>query len=88
MTDSDKYLSLLRHELFTRVKKFIVLVPMDCTVNVLQSQMEQHTFKCVNNWLNTNIYSYSETSGANVIKPFTAFFIMSNNTGVEKINNI
>jgi hypothetical protein len=26
-------------------------------------QMEQHTFKNVNNCLNTNIYSYLETSG-------------------------
>ncbi len=25
--------------------------------------MEQHTFKNVNNYLNTNIYSYSETPG-------------------------
>jgi hypothetical protein len=25
--------------------------------------MEQHAFKNVNNWLNTNIYSYLETSG-------------------------
>jgi len=25
--------------------------------------MEQRTLKIVNNWLNTNIYSYLETSG-------------------------
>jgi len=30
--------------------------------------MEQHTLKNVNNCLNTNIYSYLETSVANVIK--------------------
>ncbi len=33
--------------------------------------MEQHTFKSVNNYLNTNIYSYLETSGPNVINFFT-----------------
>ncbi len=28
--------------------------------------MEQHTFKNVNNCLNTNIYSYLETSGGEI----------------------
>jgi len=30
---------------------------------VWNTAMEQRTFKNVENWLNTNIYSYSETSG-------------------------
>ncbi len=34
--------------------------------------IEQRTLKNVNNSLNTNIYSYMETSGANVIKLFMA----------------
>jgi hypothetical protein len=34
--------------------------------------MEQHILRNVSNYLNTNIYSYIETSGANVIKLFTA----------------
>jgi hypothetical protein len=34
--------------------------------------MEQRTLKNVNNYLSTNIYSYLETSGTNVIKLFTA----------------
>jgi hypothetical protein len=25
--------------------------------------MEQHTLKNINNWMNTNIYSYLDTSG-------------------------
>jgi hypothetical protein len=33
--------------------------------------MEQHTSKIVNNYLNTNIYCYLETSVAHVIKAFT-----------------
>ncbi len=33
--------------------------------------MEQHTLKNVSNCLNTNIYSYLETSGVNVIKLFS-----------------
>ncbi len=32
-----------------------------CTVNLIT--MEQHSLKSVNNCLNTNIYSYLETSG-------------------------
>ncbi len=32
--------------------------------------MEERTFKNVYNCLNTNIYSYLETSGPNVIKLF------------------
>ena len=45
-----------------------------CTVeSPLVNEMEQHTLKNVNNCLNANIYSYLETSGANVIKlEFTA----------------
>ncbi len=35
-------------------------------------QMEQRTFKNVNNYLNANIYSYLETSGACIIKLITA----------------
>jgi hypothetical protein len=35
-------------------------------------KMEQHDLKFANNCLNTNIYSYLETSGACVIKLFTA----------------
>jgi hypothetical protein len=34
--------------------------------------MEQHALKNVNNFLNTNIYSYLETARANVIELFTA----------------
>ncbi len=34
--------------------------------------MEQHSLKNVNNCLNTSIYFYLETSGACVIKLFTA----------------
>ncbi len=33
--------------------------------------MKQHALKNVNYCLNTNIYTYLETSGANVIKLFT-----------------
>ncbi len=32
--------------------------------------MEQHTFKNVNNCLNTNIYSYLETSGGQSFNPY------------------
>jgi hypothetical protein len=34
--------------------------------------MEQSTLKIVNNCLNTNIYSYLETSGASTIELFMA----------------
>ncbi len=33
--------------------------------------MEQHAFKNVNNCLNTNIYSYLETSGGQSSNPFS-----------------
>jgi hypothetical protein len=36
------------------------------------STMEQHALKIVNKCLNTNFYSYLETSGACVIKLITA----------------
>jgi hypothetical protein len=39
--------------------------------NILTA-MEQYTLKNANNSLNTNIYSYLETSEADVIKLFTA----------------
>ncbi len=52
-------------------------------VVVLAYTMEQHTLKSVNNCLNTNIYSYLETSGClsfylylNVVRSF--------NTSVKK----
>jgi hypothetical protein len=32
--------------------------------------MEQHAYKNVNNCLNTNIYSYLETSGGQSSKPY------------------
>ncbi len=32
--------------------------------------MEQHTFKNVNNYLNTNIYSYLETYGGQSSNPY------------------
>ncbi len=32
--------------------------------------MEQHTLKNVNNFLNTNIYSYLETSGGQSSNPY------------------
>jgi len=35
----------------------------DDVVKGMINPMEQHTFKNVNNCLNTNIYSYLETSG-------------------------
>ena len=34
------------------------------------SEMEQHAFKNVNNCLNTNIYSYLETSGGQISNPY------------------
>jgi hypothetical protein len=33
-------------------------------------QMEQHSIKNVNNYLNTNIYSYEETSGGQSSNPY------------------
>jgi hypothetical protein len=33
------------------------------SIIVAMTPMEQHTFKNVNNFLNTNIYPYLETSG-------------------------
>ncbi len=45
---------------------------MPGTKILLVGPMEQHTFKNVNNCLYAKIYSYLETSGANVIKLFTA----------------
>jgi hypothetical protein len=44
--------------------------------------MEQHTFKNINNCLNTNIYSYLETSGgqsSNLYLNFVHFFNASVN---------
>jgi hypothetical protein len=38
----------------------------------LDHRMEQQALKSVKTCLNTNIYSYLETSGANVMKRFTA----------------
>jgi len=35
-----------------------------------QWPMEQHTFKNINNCLNTNIYSYLETSGGHSSNPY------------------
>ena len=32
--------------------------------------MEQHKLKNVNNWMNTNIYSYLETSGVQSSNPY------------------
>jgi len=34
------------------------------------SPMEQRTLKNVNNYLNTNIYSYLETSGGQISNPY------------------
>jgi hypothetical protein len=39
--------------------------------------MEQHAFKNVNNCLNTNIYSYSETSGCQSSNFYLKLFIFS-----------
>ncbi len=45
-----------------------------CAINESQPQlvssMEQHTFKNVSNCLNTNIYSYLETSGGQSSNPY------------------
>ena len=38
--------------------------------NEIDEIMEQHTFKNVNNCLNTNIYSYLETSGGQSSNPY------------------
>jgi len=45
--------------------------------------MEQHNIKNVNNCLNTNIYSYLETSGGQSFNPYlnVVHFL---NTGVDK----
>ncbi len=39
--------------------------------------MEQNALKNVKNFLNTNIYSFSETSGANAIKLLRKFFVVN-----------
>ncbi len=39
---------------------------------VITETMEQRTLKYVSNCLNTNIYSYLEASGANVIKQYSS----------------
>ncbi len=39
------------------------------SVNDLSGAMEQHTLKNINNCMNTNIYTYLETSGGQSSKP-------------------
>jgi len=39
--------------------------------------MEQRAFKIVNNGLNTNIYSYLETSGGQSYHPYLMLFIFN-----------
>ncbi len=39
----------------------------------IEVEMEQHTLKNVNNCLNTNIYSYLETSGGQSSNPYLNF---------------
>ncbi len=40
-------------------------------------RMEQHALKNVNNCLNTNIYSYLETSGGQISNPYLNFVLFS-----------
>ncbi len=57
-------LSNLRHSNLnvTTIKNVALLGNVEITVTK-PHKMEQHTLKIVNNCLNTNIYSYLETSG-------------------------
>jgi hypothetical protein len=48
----------------------IILETGDALTLMTQSIMEQHTFKNVNNCLNTNIYSYLGTSGSQSSNPY------------------
>jgi hypothetical protein len=45
--------------------------------HLAEKWMEQHAFKSVNNCLNTNIYSYLETSGGQVLIYVQMLFIFS-----------
>ncbi len=46
--------------------------------------MEQHALKNVNNWLNTNIYSYLETSGGQSSNPYLNVVHFLNTRGDQK----
>ncbi len=66
------YLTMLtyiqeKQSVFQCLKRDLLLTRVACTINILQSSMEQRTLKSVNNCLNTNIYSYLETSGGKVL---------------------
>ena len=54
---------------FELVSKTLILVFSNLNLNMKQL-MEQHTLKIVNNSLNTNIYSYLETSGGQSSNPY------------------
>jgi len=49
------------------VYKFL---PGACTIKLYITVMEQRAFKNVNKYLNTNIYSYLETSGGQSSNPY------------------
>ncbi len=56
-----------------RVSEASLLTKGSClapTLDVTKFLMEQHALKNVNNCLNTNIYSYLETSGGQSSKPY------------------
>ncbi len=48
----------------------VEVTDIDKSTNLEWSIMEQHTFKNVNSCLNTNIYSYLETSGGPSYNPY------------------
>jgi hypothetical protein len=54
-----------------------------CTINLFTAIMEQHTLKNVNNCLNTNIYSYLETSGGQSSNLYLNVVHIFNNTSVN-----
>jgi hypothetical protein len=49
---------------------FVSIADIQTSQAVKSFLMEQHTLTNINNWLNTNIYSYLETSGGQCPNPY------------------
>ncbi len=65
---------------FTLVSSLVLSKKLTSFLKMLLFSMEQHTLKNINNCLNTNIYSYLETSGGQSSNPYlnvVHFFITS-----------
>jgi hypothetical protein len=56
-------ITLIMQPLLTLVTTFLALATLGDATQIEMDLMEEHTFKNVNNYLNTNIYSYLETTG-------------------------